>query len=121
MLIGVLCVLVTLNMPDKVNKVHFLKSVKMLKGDGDDLLMLSISGYSLDEGAGVPVLRMREQEGGKSKNGILEFDFLVKPVDIVKKTSVEFNLDVVFNLNLLPGHLKGIKVTAENNADIILV
>jgi len=108
-------------MPDRVNKVHFLKSMKILKEDADNLLMLSLSGYSLDEGAGVPVLRMRKQDGEESKSGILEFDFLVKPVGIVKKTNIEFNLDVVFNLNLLPGPLKGIKVTAENNADIILV
>lgn len=108
-------------MPDKINKVHFLKSMKMLKAGNSNLLMLSLVGYSLNEGIGLPVLRMKKQEGDESKNGILEFDFLVKPVDIEKKASVEFNLNVVINLNLLPAHLKGIKVTAKNNADIILV
>jgi len=115
----VLCVFGILSMTDRMHKIHFLKSMEILKGESDNLLMLSLSGYSNDVGAGLPVLRVKKQQG--LKHGILEFDFLIKPVDIVKKASIDFYLDVVFNLNLLPASLKGIKVTAENNADIMLV
>ncbi len=105
-----------------MNKVHFLQSMKICKGDeNDNLLKLSVKGISQEESVGLPVLRMRSQIEGRLKNGILEFDFLVKPIEHIKKKSVEFNLDIVFNRNQLPSPFVGVKIIAEKNADIMLI
>lgn len=108
-------------MPEIINKVHFLKSLKVFKDENESLFVLSVRGQSKEERVGVPLLRMKKLAENTIFNGILEFEFLIKSVDIIKKKNIEFQLDVVINRELLPFHIRGIKIIAKNNADILLI
>lgn len=108
------------DMNERLNKVHLLEGLELVSKKDDGLLMLRLRGSSHNIEAGLPLLRLRENTEAREK-GIVEFDFLVKPVELIKKNHIEFSLDIVYNLKQLPSPLRAIKVNAASNADIILV
>ena len=59
--------------------------------------------------------------GKRSEGGILELDFINQPVESAKKENLTFEIKTVVDLGQLPDDLKGVKVNAEVNADIVLL
>ncbi len=85
------------------------------------LMLIEVKGISDYEQPGIPKL-VPTYEIGKRKNaGILELDFINQPVEYAKKEEVAFEIRTVIDLGKLPEELKGIKVNAEENADIVLI
>jgi hypothetical protein len=106
-------------MPKNINRVQLLQSLELIRNGEKDLFKLRLKGYSADAGMGLPLLRLTDHHD--EKKGIIEFDFLVKPLEIIKKNHIEYKLEVVYNLKQLPSFIRAIKVIAENNADIVLL
>jgi len=106
-------------MQENINKIQLLQSVELIRDGEKDLIKLRLKGCSEEAGMGMPLLRLNKHHD--SKKGIIEFDFLVKPLEIIKKNYIEYKLEVIYNLKQLPSSVRGIKVIAENNADIILL
>lgn len=84
------------------------------------LLLIEAKGISEHEQPGLPKL-VPTYELGEKTDGILELDFINQPVEYAKKESVTFEIRTVIDLGKLPDDLKGIKVNAEENADIVLM
>ena len=85
------------------------------------LLLIEVKGSSEDEFTGVPKLVPDSGSAGKSLYGLLELDFINQPVGGDKRVKVDFELRTVLDIGKLPSELKGIKVQAANNADIVLL
>ena len=85
------------------------------------LMLIEAKGNSAYEQPGVPKLVPTYEIGKRSEGGILELDFINQPVELAKKENVTFEIKTVIDLGALPDDLKGIKVNAEKNADIVLI
>ncbi|MCF6342604.1 MAG: hypothetical protein L3J31_07355, partial [Bacteroidales bacterium] len=62
-----------------------------------------------------------EDIAGELTDGILEFNFVIQTVEAVPAKKVEWDISVVYQMDLLPGGIKAIKVNAAQNADIALL
>jgi hypothetical protein len=85
------------------------------------LMLIEVKGNSDNEQPGIPKLVPTYEIGKKTVGGILELDFINQPVEFGKKENVLFELRTVIDLGKLPDDLKGIKVNAQENADIVLI
>lgn len=85
------------------------------------LMLIEVKGNSDNEQPGIPKLVPTYEIGKKTVGGILELDFINQPVEFGKKENVLFELRTVIDLGKLPNDLKGIKVNAQENADIVLI
>ena len=85
------------------------------------LMLIEAKGTSAYEQPGVPKLVPTYEIGKRSEGGILELDFINQPIELAKKENVTFEIRTVIDLGALPDDLKGIKVNAEKNADIVLI
>lgn len=84
-------------------------------------MLLEASGISKGAQTGMPQLIPRFEDKSQLDDNILEFDFKIIPSEFSKRKQVEWDVKVVFDLDKLPDNIKGIKIRAENNADIILL
>jgi hypothetical protein len=84
-------------------------------------MLIEVKGNSDNEQPGIPKLVPTYEIGKKTVGGILELDFINQPVEFGKKENVLFELRTVIDLGKLPNDLKGIKVNAQENADIVLI
>ena len=87
----------------------------------NSLMLIEAKGSSTHEQPGVPKLVPTYGIGERSEGGILELDFINQPVELAKKENVTFEIRTVIDLGALPDDLKGIKLSAEKNADIVLI
>jgi len=85
------------------------------------LMLIEAKGTSDFEQPGVPKLVPTYEVGKRSEEGILELDFINQPVESAKKENLTFEIKTVVDLGKLPDDLKGVKVNAEENADIVLL
>ncbi|RLD86722.1 MAG: hypothetical protein DRJ02_08155 [Bacteroidetes bacterium] len=102
------------------NKIQYLTYLDVRIYD-QHLMLIEAKGYSEHERPGVPKLVPAHQIGNYSEEGILELDFINQPVGDSKKEKVTFDIKIVIDLGKLPDNLMGVKVIAEENADIILI
>jgi hypothetical protein len=87
----------------------------------NQLMLIEAKGTSTNEQPGIPKLVPTNEIGKLGKDGLLNFDFINQPVEDGLKSKLTFEIKTVFNLEHIPENLKGIKVTAETNADIVLM
>ncbi|MCB2208211.1 MAG: hypothetical protein KQH67_07915 [Bacteroidetes bacterium] len=87
----------------------------------DRLLLIEVKGFSEHAQAGVPKLAPVSGTGSKLNGGILELDFINQPIDDDMKKNVSFEIRTVIDIGTLQDELKGIKVNAVDNADILLL
>lgn len=103
--------------------VQFLMYLNVIihNDNKDKLLLIEAGGYSGKAQLGVPRLVQTNCQTTDTENGLLELDFVVMPVEDSKKKSLTWNVQTVYNMAELPDNLKGVKVKAANNADIVLI
>jgi len=89
--------------------------------NNSQLMLIEAKGNSNHEQPGIPKLVPTYEAGKKTDGGILELDFMNQPVQDTHKENVLFELRAVIDLGKLPEDLKGIKVNALKNADIVLI
>ena len=89
--------------------------------EDDKLMLVEVSGYSKDEQLGVPQLVQKIEDKEQLFDGILEFDFTIIPSDGTVRKQLEWNTKVIFDMGKLPENIKGVKVRANGNADIVLL
>jgi hypothetical protein len=85
------------------------------------LLLIEVKGTSAYEQPGVPKLVPASEMGIRSDEGILELNFINQPVEQTKRENLTFEIKTVIDMGKLPATLKGVKVNAEDNADIVLI
>lgn len=85
------------------------------------LMLIVAKGNSDYDQRGVPKLVPKNKTGTTSNGGLLELDFINQPVEQAKREKLTFKIKIVMDMGKLPVGLKGIKVNAEENADIILI
>ena len=83
-----------------------------------ELLMIKAFGSSKNERAGIPKLILIENTQNNLTDGILEFDFIVQGGESGLKKKLEWEISIVYRMDLLPVGIKAIKVNAAQNADI---
>ncbi len=84
-------------------------------------MLIEAKGTSEFDQPGVPKLVPTTKIGTKTNGGLLELDFINQPVEQAKKENVLFEIKIVIDMGKLPEGLKGIKVNAKENADIVLI
>ena len=87
----------------------------------DKLMLIEVSGVSNLEQLGIPQLVPKYKTMDTNTDGILEFDFVIIPSNEVKWKRLEWDLSVVLDMKKLPDGITGIKVRANNNADLVLL
>ena len=92
-----------------------------VKVSEDRLMLIEAKGTSDNDRPGVPKLVPTNKIGTKTNGGLLELDFINQPVEQAKREKVTFEIKVVIDMGKLPVGLKGIKINAEENADIVLI
>lgn len=104
-------------------KVDLLKylDVNMETDDECKLLVVKASGISENDNAGIPKLVLTSNNQDKLTNGILEFNFIIQGASDEPKKKLEWDIAVVYRMDVLPQGIKAIKVNAEQNADIVIL
>ena len=104
-------------------KVDLLKclNVNVEVDDWGRLLLIQASGISENGHAGIPVLVPADTMAAGLTDGILELNFVIRVVEAVPSKRVEWDIAVVYQMDLLPSGIKAIKVNAAQNADIALL
>ncbi len=95
--------------------------MRVYKDKTDQLMLIEAKGTSTNEQPGIPKLVPTNEIDELGEDGILNFDFINQPIEAERKREMTFEIKTVFNLGQLPENLKGIKVYAEENADIVLL
>lgn len=108
---------------NKKTHVDFLTylDVHVEKTQKKKLLLVRVSGYSENGKLGVPVLVPQLVEKKQKYDGIMELNFEIQPSELINRKRLEWDIDVVFDLNSFPANTVGIKVNAAENADIVLL
>lgn len=96
-------------------------NVHVEKTEQEKLLLVRASGYSENEKLGVPLLIAKSEVKKQNYDGIMELDFIIKPAELLNRKRLEWDVDVVFDMNTFPAGTVGIKVKAAENADIVLL
>ena len=93
-----------------------------MEADGQsDLLVIKASGISENENAGIPKLILTEKPQNNLTDGILEFNFIIQGGEAGPKTKLEWDIAIVYRIDVLPKGIKAIKVNAAQNADIAIL
>lgn len=85
------------------------------------LMLIEVKGTSDHEQPGVPKLVPSSEIGKRSDDGLLELNFINQPVEHERSKNLTFEIKTVIDMGKLPDNLKGVKVNAEENADIVLI
>jgi len=104
-------------------KIQYLTSLQVFFDNNSyhNLVMLEAEGYSNDEMIGIPSLVKKSGIADLPPDGILEFDLVIEPLDNEIRDVLNWSTKIIFDLNKFPENLKGIKVNALKNSDIVLV
>ncbi len=86
----------------------------------NQLMLIRATGYSKNEPPGVPKLMPPAEADKNAVQEILELDFINQEVGDSIKEKVTFDINIVIDRSKLPESIKGVKVIAGNNADIVL-
>lgn len=107
----------------KTRKIQYLTNLQVVFDNNrhHNLVMLEAEGYSNEEMIGIPSFLKKSGITDLPPDGVLEFDFVIEPLDIEIREVLSWSTKIVFDLNKFPGKLKGIKVNAIENSDIVLI
>jgi hypothetical protein len=107
----------------ETRKIQYLTNLQVFfdKNAFHNLVMLEAEGYSNNELIGVPSFVKKSGITDLPADGILEFDFVTEPLDNEKKDVLNWSTKIIFDLNKFPEKLKGIRVNALKNSDIVLI
>lgn len=86
-----------------------------------NLLVIKASGTSEHENIGIPKLVLTENSQNNLSDGILEFNFIIQGGESGQKKKLEWDIAVVYRMDILPKGIKAIKVNAVQNADIAML
>lgn len=108
---------------DLKRQVDLLKClhVNMEVDKNSDLLVIKACGISEYENAGIPKLILTENPQNDLTDGILEFNFIIQGGEAGPKKKLEWDIAVVYRMDILPKGIKAIKVNAAQNADIAML
>ncbi len=103
-----------------VDFLSFLKVTVQQVGQ-NNLLMIEVKGFSTTYVYGIPVL-LPDSAFTDENEDLLTFDFQIKPVEIMNREKY-FDWDVknVYDMQKFGRKIRGIKVRAAQNADIVLI
>ena len=102
------------------NGIKYLKNIRIVKDvTGKDTLAIKAGGIAEFKMKINPVLVPRENGSGP-EDGIYEMDFILDDSS-ENYTNVELEVEVFFHFSKIPGWVKGIRINAEENADIELL
>ncbi len=85
------------------------------------LLVIKACGISENENAGIPKLILTETPQENLTDGILEFNFIIEGGEAGPKQKLEWDIAIVYRMDVLPKGIKAIKVNAAQNADIAIL
>ena len=104
-------------------KIQYLTNLQVVfdNNANRNLVMLEAEGYSNDETIGIPSFVKKTGIADLPPDGVLEFDFVIEPLDDEIRDVLSWSSKIIFDLNKFPGKLKGIKVNALENSDIVLI
>ena len=107
----------------ETRKIQYLTNLQVFfdKNTNHNLVMLEAEGYSNDELIGIPSFVKKSGIADLPADGILEFDLVIEPLDFEKRDILNWSTKIIFDLNKFPENLKGIKVNALKNSDIVLI
>lgn len=107
----------------EARKIQYLTNLQVVFDNNayHNLVMLEVEGYSNDEMIGVPSLNKRTGISDLPPDGVLEFDFIIEPLDTEIRDVLNWSTKIIFDLNKFPENLRGIKVNALKNSDIVLI
>jgi hypothetical protein len=108
---------------DGTKKIHFITNLKVKhqKTDHCNLLMMEVKGYSDSEQLGIARLEPAISSNLISKDGFLELDFIIHPIKNSCFQRRDWNICPIFRFDEMPKELKGVKVMAEANAELIII
>jgi hypothetical protein len=86
-----------------------------------NLLVIKASGISENDNVGIPKLILTGDKQDKLSSGILEFNFIIQGAETGPKKKMEWDIAVVYRMDILPKGIKAIKVNAAKNADIAML
>jgi hypothetical protein len=106
-----------------VRKIQYLTNLQVVFDNNAhrNLVMLEAEGYSNEELIGIPSFVKKSGISDLPPDGILEFDLVIEPLDTEIRDVLNWSTKIIFDLNKFSGNLKGIKVNALKNSDIVLI
>ena len=87
----------------------------------DRLLLIEVKGYTNHGFPGIPKLAPVSETDDMKEAHMLELDFISQYIEEEIKSKIEFNLKTILDLSKFKRGIVGVKVNAENNADIALL
>jgi hypothetical protein len=100
-------------------KVQYLTHLHVTADEG--LLLIEVKGYTNHGYPGIPKLAPVLGIGDIKEDRMLELDFINQFVKDESLSDVQFNLKTILDLSKFRSGIDGVKVNAENNADIALL
>lgn len=103
-------------------KIHFLSHlrVSLERSKFCDLILIEAKGHSDNELLGIARLEISNLDNYIAHDGILELDFVIHPIESSTQKKREWNICPVFRFEEFPDGLKGIRVSAMTNTELIL-
>ncbi|MBM3436759.1 MAG: hypothetical protein FJY07_11145 [Bacteroidetes bacterium] len=104
-----------------MKKVNFVKNIKLFRDESESgLLAVKAIGITELNNLISPVLISSRNYISPPSDGIYELDFVLDTSDNDYK-SMEMEVDIIFKIKNLPSWVKGFKINAKENSDIILI
>ena len=100
-------------------KVQYLTHLYVTSDGG--LLLIEVKGYTKHGYPGIPKLAPVSGTDDMKEAYMLELDFINQYIEDESLSNVQFNLKTVIDLSKFKKGIGGVKVNAENNADIALL
>jgi hypothetical protein len=104
-----------------MKKINFIKSIRLIKDESEaGLIALKAIGIAELSYLLSPSLISSLKNDNPHNDGIYELDFILDSSD-KDYTSMEMEVNIVFRIKSLPAWVKGFKVNAKENSDIVLM
>lgn len=102
--------------------VDYIKSIELTSmSDSPEIVRLVTTGMVADSQTGLPKLLPGKHKVALNNEGLMELYFKIIITESRKREQTEFTLDTVYHLGQMPAGIKGFKIIARNNSDIILL
>lgn len=106
---------------DDIFPVDYLKSVELITDHANpEVIKLITVGISYSKKPGMPKLIPNGHYARLNREGLVELFFRIIPSEAKERQQLEFRLESVYHLGKLPAGLRGLKIIARYNSDIIL-
>jgi hypothetical protein len=99
--------------------VQYLTHLHVTADEG--LLLIEVKGYTNHGYPGIPKLAPVLSTEDIKEDRMLELDFINQYIEDENSSDVQFNLRTILDLSKFNKGIIGVKVHAENNADIALL